>query len=323
MEGDPIISLSAFAKKNSPELTDFLVHLARAGKKIAAAARRSGLTHLLGATGEVNVQGEEVQKLDVYSNDVFIKSFQESETVGGYASEENEKILDYEKSAGKAPYLVSFDPLDGSGNIDVNASFGSIFSVLKRKTSSGTLTEDDFLQPGRSQAAAGYLLYGPGTMLVYATSKGVNGFTLDPERGEFILSHPDLRLPEMGKVYSLNESYSDAWSAEISKYVNRLKRGEGIKTHSARYMGALVADFHRILLKGGIFLYPATAKNPGGKVRLLYECSPMAYVASQAGGMASDGKRDILDIVPEKLHQRTPFFVGSKTDVELLTELMG
>jgi fructose-1,6-bisphosphatase I len=317
-----VVDLQNLASENNPELSSLLTDLATAAKTIAKSVRRAGLIDLLGMTGETNIQGEEVQKLDEFSNQTFIDVLEKSETVAGYASEENDGVLDYNKDSEKAKYVVSTDPLDGSGNIDVNVSIGSIFSVFKRKTTSGSVLEDDFLQQGINLVCSGYFLYSTSTMLVYAADKGVNGFTLDPENDKFILSHPDIKIPDKGTVYSINESYSDKWTPELAKFINQLKRGEGIDVHNAKYIGALVADFHRILLKGGIFIYPASKKNPDGKLRLLYECNPMSYIVTQAGGMATNGKENILDIIPKKIHQRTPLFIGSKVDIELLNSII-
>ncbi|PIP61547.1 class 1 fructose-bisphosphatase [Candidatus Roizmanbacteria bacterium CG22_combo_CG10-13_8_21_14_all_38_20] len=306
-------TLQVYSKENDGELFQVIESLAMAGKKIAKDINRAGLIDLLGLTGEVNVQGEEVKKLDEFSNKVFEEELGKSGAVAGYASEENEGVVDYSNSG---QYIVSVDPLDGSSNIDANVSVGSIFSVLKR-ISRDKVSEVDFLQKGSEQVMAGYFLYGSSTMLVYSTGSRVNGFTKDPDTGDFILSHENIKTPEEGIVYSINESYSLNWDSKLTKYIELLKG----KKYKARYIGSLVSDFHRNLLYGGIYVYPADSKNVDGKLRLVYECNPIAFVVTQAGGRATNGDEDILDIIPTKVHQRTPFYVGSKGDIELWKEV--
>jgi len=306
-------TLQVYSKENDGELFQVIESLAMAGKKIAKDINRAGLIDLLGLTGKVNVQGEEVKKLDEFSNKVFEEELGKSGAVAGYASEENEGVVDYSNSG---QYIVSVDPLDGSSNIDANVSVGSIFSVLKR-ISRDKVSEVDFLQKGSEQVMAGYFLYGSSTMLVYSTGSRVNGFTKDPDTGDFILSHENIKTPEEGIVYSINESYSLNWDSKLTKYIELLKG----KKYKARYIGSLVSDFHRNLLYGGIYVYPADSKNVDGKLRLVYECNPIAFVVTQAGGRATNGDEDILDIIPTKVHQRTPFYVGSKGDIELWKEV--
>ena len=298
--------------------TRLVTQITLAAKIINAEVNKAGLVDILGLTGEVNVQGEEVQKLDEYANEVMRKALDHTGSVAALASEEMEEVYavpgEYIEGG---EYVVLYDPLDGSSNIDVNVSIGSIFSILRRKGGSGPTALDDFLQPGLAQICAGYVIYGSSTMLVYTTGNGVDGFTLDPSVGEFFLSHPNIQIPERGKIYSINEGNSSKWNESTSRYVAYLKEedAESGRPYSGRYIGSLVADFHRNLLKGGIFLYPADKKNPNGKLRLLYECNPISFIAEQAGGAASDGYRRVMEIQPEKLHQRIPFIVGSKRDV--------
>ena len=307
--------------------TRLVSQISLASKIVNAEVNKAGLVEILGLTGHTNIQGEEVQKLDVYANEVFRRALDHTGPVAALASEEMEdpyivpgELLD------EGQYVVVYDPLDGSSNIDVNVSIGSIFSILRRPTKSGPARLEDFLQPGTKQLCAGYIIYGSSTMLVYTTGNGVNGFTLDPSVGEFFLSHPDIQIPPRGKIYSINEGNSATWDERVSRYVAHLKKEDKAagRPYSARYIGSLVADFHRNLLKGGIFLYPGDKKSPSGKLRLLYECSPMAFIVEQAGGAASDGKGRILEIQPAKLHQRTPLVIGSREDVaEALRFLSG
>jgi fructose-1,6-bisphosphatase I len=310
-------------EKNFPyatgELSALLRDIGVAAKIVNRDVNKAGLVDIIGSTGNSNVQGEEVKKLDEFANEVFIASLSAGGECAAVASEENEGIIETENdysSTGK--YVVAIDPLDGSSNIDVNVSIGTIFSIYRRKTESGKATMDDFLQPGRNLVAAGYVIYGSSTMLVYTTGSGVNGFTLDPTIGEFCLSHPDIHTPEKGSIYSINQGNFLKYSEGVRAY---LKYCQGIdednpKPYSLRYIGSMVADLHRNLLKGGIFLYPADKNNPNGKLRLLYECNPMAFIIEQAGGKATDGYNNILDIQPVALHQRTPIFIGSKNMVE-------
>jgi fructose-1,6-bisphosphatase I len=296
--------------------------LTLATKMIAARVRRAGLTDALGAYGAVNVQGEEQQKLDVYANETLLQCLSWRETIGLVASEENERPVAIHFGSPHAKYAVVFDPLDGSSNIDVNVSVGTTFSVFRRPADDGGDLNRWVLQPGRVQVGVGYVLYGSSTMMVYSIGNGVHGFTLDPSVGAYILSHPNIRMPDQGKYYSVNEAYADEFPAGYRAFLARLRRGDLGRRYASRYIGSMVADFHRTLLKGGIFLYPPTAENPGGKLRLLYEANPIAFLTEQAGGAATDGHRAILDIQPETIHQRTPLAAGSKAEMELLKECL-
>jgi fructose-1,6-bisphosphatase I len=289
--------------------------------------RMAGLVdHILGAQGETNIQGEDQQKLDVVADQQFIKAFENGGEVCGIASEENEDFVAFtSESAKQGKYVVLFDPLDGSSNIDVNVSIGTIFSIYRRVSEVGTLaTLDDMLRPGTAQVAAGYVLYGSSTMLVYTTGKGVNGFTLDPSIGEFCLSHPNMRMPESGRIYAMNEGNIDICEPGIKAYTQYCQSFDNDKgaPYSGRYIGSLVADFHRNMIKGGIYIYPDTTTAPEGRLRLLYECNPLAFIAEQAGGLATTGRKRILDIKPERLHQRVPYFIGSKNMVEKVMSLL-
>ncbi len=284
-----------------------------AAKIISREVNRAGLIDIIGAAGGRNVHGEEVQKLDELANSVIIKTMEHGGHLSGMASEEMDSFVRIDGRYPKGGYLLLFDPLDGSSNIDVNVSIGTIFSVLRCATGR-ELTEADFLRPGAEQAASGYILYGSSTMFVYTTGHGVHGFTLDPSVGEFLLSHEDIRIPEQGKIYSINEGYTKYWLPGTSRYIESLKSAD--RDYSARYIGSLVSDFHRNLLKGGVFLYPADRKSRNGKLRLLYEANPLAFIVEQAGGAASTGEGRILDVVPRELHQRTPLIIGSKKDVD-------
>ncbi len=309
----------------SGELSRLLNDIAVASKIVSRDVRKAGLVdHILGAQGETNVQGEEQQKLDVVADQQFIKMFETGGEVCGIGSEENDDFMAFtSESAKNGKYVVLFDPLDGSSNIDVNVSIGTIFSIYKRVSKVGELaTLDDMLQAGSKQIAAGYVLYGSSTMLVYTTGFGVNGFTLDPSIGEFCLSHPNMKMPETSRLYSMNEGNIDICHQGIQDYI-KYCQGEEKETgrpYSGRYIGSLVADFHRSLIKGGIYIYPAVPSAPDGKLRLLYECNPLGMIAEQAGGLATTGYERILDIVPTKLHQRVPYIVGSKKMVEQVLE---
>lgn len=301
-------------------LTNLLYDLALAAKIIASKTTRAGLAEILGSAGEENVQGEEVQRLDVFAQRTLYRLNDHTGRLAMMASEEVEDIIPIPERYPAGQYVLVFDPLDGSSNIDVNVSIGTIFGVFRRKTQEGRGTLEDVLQPGRNLVAAGYILYGASTMMVYSTGQGVHGFTLDPAIGEFLLSHPDIKLPEKPKYYSVNQGYQPYWSRGIQAYTDWLQQDTAEKKAlSLRYIGSLVADFHRNLLAGGVFYYPADCKDPkkpGGKLRLLYEAAPLAFLIEQAGGYASDGRRAILDIQPEKLHQRTPLFIGNRPLVE-------
>lgn len=305
----------------SGELSRLLNDIALAAKIVSNDVRKAGLVdHILGAQGGQNVQGEDQQKLDVVADQAFINAFQNGGEVCGIASEENDDFLAFEsQSAQNANYVVLFDPLDGSSNIDVNVSIGTIFSIYRRLSPCGTKPDlQDMLQPGTAQVAAGYVLYGSSTILVYSTGNGVNGFTLDPAIGEFFLSHPDLRMPENGRLYAVNEGNLNDFDPQLRTYLAYCQSHENQtgKPYSGRYIGSLVADFHRNLIKGGIYIYPAVPAAPQGRLRLLYECNPLAFIAEQAGGLATDGKNRILEIQPSELHQRVGFYIGSKLMVE-------
>lgn len=293
------------------ELSQLIRDLAYAGKVVNREINRAGLAGITGAYGAENVQGEDQQNLDVAANIRFTRALQKGGEVAAIVSEENAEIIDLDNP--RAKYIIAIDPLDGSSNIDVNVSVGTIFSVYRRVSPLGSpIQMEDVLQAGKEQIAAGYILYGSSAMFVYTTGKGVNGFTYEPSLGEFILSHQNMKMPKDGKIFSINEGLSNAFDRELQTYLALCKdRG-----YSARYIGSLVADFHRNLLKGGIYIYPSTEKVPHGKLRLIYECNALAMVAEQAGGSATDGKQRILDIQPSSLHQRVPFYVGSKKMVE-------
>ena len=303
------------------DFTSILYDIAFAAKLISRAVNKAGLIDIIGATGDENVHGEQVQKLDEYANQVIFNALDHGGHLCLMASEESEQPIPIPEQFPKGDYVLLYDPLDGSSNIDANVSIGTIFSVHRRrerKTGDGAL--DDLLQPGVDQVAAGYVLYGSSTMLVYTTGAGVHGFTLDNSIGAFLLSHPQIRIPDPGKrLYSVNEAYSERWSPGQKALVQRLKREGGF---SLRYIGSLVADFHRTLLYGGLFMYPADSKAPSGKLRLLYEIAPLAMVCEQAGGAAIDGRQRILDIVPDELHQRVPAYMGNPEYVELARECL-
>ena len=312
------------------ELSNLLYDICLAAKIISRQVRRAGLTDILGAAGTVNVQGEVQQNLDVFANETVRNAMRHTGRICVLASEEDEEpipiALPDDRRAGK--YVLLYDPLDGSTNIDVNVSIGTIFSIHKRVSPRSAIRGgggelQDCLQIGRKQVAAGYILYGSSTMLVYTTGTGVHGFTLDPTIGEFLLSHPDIRSPEVGRYYSVNESNWNRWSPPVQRVVAAFKNGDGtVQAKNARYIGSLVADFHRNLITGGIFLYPANTDSPQGKLRLLYEAAPLALVVEQAGGAATDGRVSILDLPPGGLHQRTPLVIGSKADVAYATSIM-
>ena len=292
------------------ELSQLLTSFRLAGKMVNREVNKAGLAEdILGAQGTENVQGEQQQKLDVYANDLFIRLLRSQGMVCAVASEENDDIVHFD-NGGK--YVVTMDPLDGSSNIDVNVSIGTIFSIYRRVSTGEKAAMEDFMQPGTAQVAAGYIIYGSSTMLVYTTGHGVHGFTLDPSIGTFCLSHPDMTTPADGSIFSVNEGNLHDFSPGIQRYIDDCKK----QRMSARYIGSLVADFHRNLMKGGIYLYPATAKAPKGKLRLLYEANPLAMIVEQAGGMATDGSARILELKPTELHQRTPLLIGSKAMVE-------
>lgn len=301
---------------SSGEFSSLLSGITMATKMIQDKVRRAGLSDILGEHGDVNVQGERQQKLDVYSNEVLIHFLGLRDSVGILASEENENPVIVHQGAEGAKYAIIFDPLDGSSNIDVNVSVGTTFSILRRPDGVDLDDSDQWiLQPGSKQIAAGYVVYGSSTILVYSAGNGVHGFTLDPSLGAYILSHPNMKMPEQGPYYSVNEAYRDTFPPRYGAYIDRLRTGVLGHKYASRYIGSMVADFHRTLLKGGVFLYPPTASNPSGKLRLLYEASPIAFLAEQAGGMAIDGERRVLDIVPSSIHQRIPLVVGSRVEL--------
>jgi len=303
------------------ELTSILNDIALASKIISRDVRKAGLAdHILGAQGNINVQGEAQQKLDVVADETFINAFSASGVICGIASEENDDYVAFDSEAAKhGKYVVLFDPLDGSSNIDVNVSIGTIFSIYRRVSEvGGPATLEDMLQPGTAQVAAGYVLYGSSTMLVYTTGKGVHGFTLDPSIGEYCLSHPSMQMPENGRLYAMNEGNINECDPGLVNYIQYCQSRENQTgmPYSGRYIGSLVADFHRNLIKGGIYIYPAVEASPEGRLRLLYECNPLAFLAEQGGGLATTGKTRIMEIAPTSLHQRVPYFVGSKLMVE-------
>lgn len=299
------------------EFTSLLAEIATAGKIIAHEVRLAGLGDIIGHAGIVNVQGEDVQKLDVLANDMLVHLANHTGHLAAMVSEEIQEILYVPPSKPKGKYLLLFDPLDGSSNIDVNVSVGTIFGILPKLSPGADPCEEDFFQTGNGLVCAGYILYGSSTMLVYTSGNGVHGFTFDPSTGEFCLSHENMTIPKKGNVYSVNDGNYYLWDDAVRRYVDELRGKNGHTGYSARYIGSLVADFHRNLLKGGIFLYPADAKNPNGKLRLLYEANPLSFIVEQAGGRASDGVTRILDIHPTSIHQRTPLFIGSEEDVRM------
>jgi fructose-1,6-bisphosphatase I len=302
-------------KHATGDLSQLLNCIQTAIKAIASAVRKAGIAKLHGIAGNTNVQGEEVKKLDVLSNELFVNMLKSSFTTCLLVSEENENVIEVETER-QGKYVVCFDPLDGSSNIDCLVSIGSIFAIYRRKSTAGAPNLSDALQPGNQIVAAGYALYGSATAIVLSLGSGVNNFTYDPAIGEFILTEPNMRVPEQGNIYSINEGYSSTWEPGVLNYVQAKKDPSKGKTYGARYIGSMVADVHRTIKYGGIFIYPATKSAPNGKLRLMYECNPMAYLMVQAGGLASTGKINILDVVPQKIHERCPIFLGSKKDVE-------
>jgi fructose-1,6-bisphosphatase I len=297
------------------ELSGLLRDIGLAAKRINVEVNKAGLADILGEDGSVNVQGEDVQKLDVFANNQLMGTLRHGISCAGVGSEELENLVPFDDDVSTASkYVCLFDPLDGSSNIDVNVSIGTIFSVYRRLTEVGTVVnESDFLQKGINQVAAGYIVYGSSTMLVYATRRGVNGFTLDPSIGEFCLSHPDIRCPEFGKIYSVNYGNRINFLPGVQQYIAHCeqKSAMGEEGYTQRYIGSLVADVHRNLIKGGIFMYPQTADKPSGKLRLMYECNPFAFIMEVAGGRATNGTKRILDIQPTHVHERSPLFIGS------------
>src|SRR6478609_9334492 len=318
-----IQQLRSFPKATG-ELSSLLRDIGLAAKRVNVEVNKAGLVDILGDAGSMNVQGEDVKKLDIFANNQFMGVLKHGISCAGIGSEELDDIVIFDDEvSNNSKYVVMFDPLDGSGNIDVNVSIGTIFGVYRRVTEKGTpCTIEDFLQPGNKQVAAGYIIYGSSTMMVYATRRGVNGFTLDPSIGEFCLSHPDIKCPEFGKIYSVNHGNFFQYDEGVRKYIDicQKKTKDTGGPYTQRYIGSMVADVHRNLIKGGIFMYPGTTDKPKGKLRLLYESNPFAFIAEVAGGKATDGNKAILDIEPTELHQRTPLFVGS---LKMMEELEG
>ena len=308
------------------EFSRLLHHIGTAAKMVASKIRKAGLADILGRAGKINVQGEDQQKLDVYADEVFISALLSSGECCGVVSEENQNIITFtQEFAVNGKYILCMDPLDGSSNIDVNVSVGTIFSIYRRISQKGDYAiDEDFLQKGTEQVAAGYIIYGSSTMMVYTTGKGVNGFTLDPSLGEFCLSHSNLMNPSKGTLYSVNEGNYIKFPDGVKKYIKYCQeRDEKTnRPYVSRYIGSLVSDFHRNLLKGGIYMYPSSEIYPNGKLRLVYECNPIAFIAEQSGGIASDGTKRILEIKPESLHQKTPYFVGSANMVKKVEEFI-
>jgi len=323
--GEFIIENQSSFKYTSGELSRLINSIRLAAKVVNYEVNKAGLVDVLGAAGDTNIQGEDQQKLDVYANDKFIQTLVNRNIVCGIASEEEDDFISINSTDknNQNKYVVLMDPLDGSSNIDVNVSVGTIFSIYRRITPVGTPVQiEDFLQKGNEQVAAGYIIYGTSTMLVYTTGDGVNGFTLNPAIGTFYLSHPQMRFPEHGSIYSVNEGNYIHFPQGIKNYIKYCQMEEDNRPYTSRYIGSLVSDFHRNMIKGGIYLYPPSTKNPQGKLRLLYECNPMAFIAEQAAGKASDGTSRIMDILPTELHQRVPFVCGSMSMVEKLESFM-
>lgn len=296
--------------------SSLLAGMTLATKMIQARIRRASLMDALGTVGEINVQGEVQQKLDVYANQALLDSLAGRDGVAMLVSEENEEPVVFDCAPGTGRYIVVFDPLDGSSNIDVNMTVGTIFSILRRPDGFSHEPARDALQPGYKQVAAGYVVYGSSTIFVYTAGRGVYGFTLDPGIGAYILSYDNMKMPACGQYYSVNEANAEAFPLVYQEYLAQLRSGALGREYSSRYAGSLVADFHRTLLKGGVFLYPPTKDHPAGKLRLMYEANPLAFIAEQAGGLATDGQRRILDIEPESIHQRTPLVIGSRQELE-------
>ncbi len=323
--GEFIIENQSEFKYSSGELSRLINSIRLAAKVVNHEVNKAGLVDIIGAAGDINAQGEDQQKLDVYANNKFIQTMTNRNIVCGIASEEEDDFISInsQDEQNQNKYVVLIDPLDGSSNIDVNVSVGTIFSIYRRVTPVGTpVTLEDFLQKGDLQVASGYIIYGTSTMLVYTTGHGVNGFTLNPAIGTFYLSHPNMSFPETGNIYSVNEGNYVHFPQGVKAYIKYCQMEENDRPYTSRYIGSLVSDFHRNMIKGGIYMYPQSSKYPSGKLRLLYECNPMAFLAEQAGGLASDGYRRIMEIEPEELHQRVPFFCGSKSMVETLESFM-
>jgi fructose-1,6-bisphosphatase I len=307
------------------ELSDLLHDLSLAAKVISLEVNKAGLVDILGFAGSSNVHGEEVKKLDVFAHEMMIKAMDHGGHLCVMASEEDEDIIHIPEAFNIGKYVLLFDPLDGSSNIDANVSIGTIFSIYKRITpENGPGTMEDCLQPGMNQVAAGYIIYGSSTIFVYTAGNGVHGFTLDPSFGEFILSHKNIRMPKKGRIYSINEGNYLYWHPGLKKYIKWLQEEDNAsgRPYSSRYIGSMVSDIHRNMLYGGIFMYPADSRSPSGKLRLMYECNPMAFIIEQAGGRASDGITRMLEIQPKTLHQKTPIFIGCEEDVLMVEKFM-
>jgi fructose-1,6-bisphosphatase I len=323
--GEFIIENQSSFKYTSGELSRLINSLRLAAKVVNHEVNKAGLVDIIGTAGDQNIQGEDQQKLDVYANEAFIKTLTKRNIVCGIASEEEDDFISInsQDENHQNKYVVLIDPLDGSSNIDVNVSVGTIFSVYRRVTPVGTpVTIEDFLQKGNQQVAAGYIVYGTSTMIVYTTGHGVNGFTLNPAIGTFYMSHPNMQFPEDGNIYSVNEGNYIHFPQGIKDYIKYCQEEEEDRPYTSRYIGSLVSDFHRNMIKGGIYMYPESSKYPTGKLRLLYECNPMAFLAEQANGKASDGYQRIMDIEPTELHQRVPFICGSRNMVDKAEEFM-
>ena len=317
--GEFIIKNQTSFKYSSGEFSSLINSIRLAAKVVNHEVNKAGLVDIIGSTGEQNIQSEKQQKLDVYANEKFINTLINRNIVCGIASEEEETFISINSNDknNQNKYVVLIDPLDGSSNIDVNVSVGTIFSIYRRKSKIGTeVSIDDFLQSGRFQVAAGYIIYGTSTMLFYTTGNGVNGFTLNPAIGTFYHSHSNVQIPKNGNIYSINEGNYLQFPDYVKKYIKFCQEEEDERPFTSRYIGSLVSDFHRNMIKGGIFLYPQTAKNPNGKLRLLYECNPIAFICEQAGGLAINGEKNILDIEPTELHERTPFYCGSEKMIQ-------
>nr|WP_299382729.1 class 1 fructose-bisphosphatase [Allomuricauda sp.] len=323
--GEFIIENQTEFRYSTGELSKLINAIRLAAKVVNHEVNKAGLVDILGTAGDTNIQGENQQKLDVLANEKFIQTLKNREIVCGIASEEEDDFISInsQDENHQNKYVVLIDPLDGSSNIDVNVSVGTIFSIYRRITPVGTpVTLEDFLQPGKKQVAAGYIIYGTSTMLVYTTGHGVNGFTLNPAIGTFYLSHPNMQFPETGKIYSVNEGNYIHFPQGVKDYIKYCQKEEGDRPYTSRYIGSLVSDFHRNMIKGGIYMYPKSSVAQKGKLRLLYECNPMAFLAEQANGKASDGFQRIMEIQPTELHERVPFFCGSKKMVEKAEEFM-
>ncbi len=323
--GEFIIDRQAHFPYSTGELSSLLNSIRLAAKVVNHEVNKAGLVDIIGAANNKNIQGEEQQKLDIFANKVFIKALINREIVCGIASEEEDNFINIvgKNKKNDNKYIVLMDPLDGSSNIDVNVSVGTIFSIYRRISPVGKpVTKEDFLQPGTEQIAAGYVIYGTSTMLVYTTGHGVNGFTLNPALGVFYLSHPEMKFPGNPKIYSVNEGNYRNFPKGIKKYIKYCQEEEKDRPYTSRYIGSLVSDFHRNMIKGGVYMYPDSSRYPNGKLRLLYECNPIAFLAEQAGGKASDGKQRIMEIKPQELHQRVPFYVGNKCMVNKIEKFL-